>query len=310
MTLFQQFLIALGIDAATVVAFYPALHLKGGTRTVVLFLLGLICASSPLAITPGHPTVRLIAALFVSGIAVKFIDLGREAAAGRVPSVLGYIQFVENSFWHVYRRRPRFGMGRIGWNLRRSAIHFIIASIAFAVGILIFRINWTHYPFLLEHVAKVLAVYAILVPLTTALAAFWRLLGQPAMDTMRHPILAHSPADFWRRWNQPTQVFFHEHFFLPAGGWRAPIRATLYAFAFSAFAHEYVFDIAIGRVQGVQTAFFMLQGLACVATLRWRPKGLHAVVGWALTLAFNLATSVIFFISVGQVAPFYAARGH
>ncbi len=52
---------------------------------------------------------------------------------------------------------------------------------------------------------------------------------------------------------------------------------------------------------GTQLAFFLLQGLAVAVTLRLRPRGAAAVVCWAGTLAFNLATSVVFLADWDEV---------
>jgi hypothetical protein len=76
-------------------------------------------------------------------------------------------------------------------------------------------------------------------------------------------------------------------------------------FVVSALVHEYVFSMAIGRVQGYQTAFFMIQGIAVAATLRARPRGAAAVAAVAATFAFNVASGVLFFASVNRVLPFY-----
>ncbi len=125
---------------------------------------------------------------------------------------------------------------------------------------------------------------------------------------MDNPFASRTPADFWKRYNRPTQQFFHEDVFKPLGGRRAPIRGTLATFAVSAAVHEYIFDVAVGRFQGYQTAFFLVQGVAVAATLRVRPRGPAAVAWVAATFAFNLATSALFFASVGEVVPFYARR--
>ena len=76
----------------------------------------------------------------------------------------------------------------------------------------------------------------------------------------------------------------------------------------SAILHEYIFWIAVGRLQGYQTAFFLLQGLVVAATLKVRPRGWRAVAWGTGTLAFNLASSVLFFASMDEVLPFYAHR--
>ena len=85
----------------------------------------------------------------------------------------------------------------------------------------------------------------------------------------------------------------------------AAFRATLLTFVVSAAVHEYVFAVPIGRVQGYQAAFFLLQGLAVAATARVKPRGWR-VVPWVIaTFAFNLATGVLFFASLNHVVPMY-----
>jgi hypothetical protein len=102
--------------------------------------------------------------------------------------------------------------------------------------------------------------------------------------------------------------FFFADVFKPAGGLRAPARVALAAFAGSGVLHEYLFAVATGRLRGYQVAFFLAQGVAVSATLRLRPRGLGALVGVAATLAFNLATSVLFFDDIDAVVPFYDRR--
>jgi hypothetical protein len=307
MLLWKQICVAIGLDLAAATMFYPALHLKGFARTIALLLLGILSAASTFAIAPAHRVARFAAVLVTSGVAIKFYDLAREASAGRVPPLRTYVRFMANSFWHVLRRRPPDSRSRQD-EFRAMLIRFPQAAAALGAAYLVFRVHWTRFPFVLEHGAKVLAVYAVLAPLLNGFAAEWRFLGQPALDTMRHPLLAVTPADFWRRWNRPTQLFFHEHVFGPAGGWRAPIRATLITFAVSGLLHECVFGVAAGRVQYVQFCFFMLQGIAVSATLSLRPCRGAAVADWVLTLLFNLFSSILFFASVQAILPFYVSR--
>ena len=77
-------------------------------------------------------------------------------------------------------------------------------------------------------------------------------------------------------------------------------------FGLSALIHEYLFSIAIGRVQGYQTAFFLLQGFAVAATARLKARGWTAAPWLAATLGFNLVSSVLFFASVNGLVPFYS----
>jgi D-alanyl-lipoteichoic acid acyltransferase DltB (MBOAT superfamily) len=125
---------------------------------------------------------------------------------------------------------------------------------------------------------------------------------------MDNPFAARTPADFWVRYNRPAGQFFYEDVFKPLGGLKSPVRATLGTFAVSAVLHEYIFWIAVGRVQGYQMAFFMIQGLVVAATRKIRPRGLRAVAWGTGTLMFNLALSVLFFASIDEVLPFYSRR--
>jgi D-alanyl-lipoteichoic acid acyltransferase DltB (MBOAT superfamily) len=175
-----------------------------------------------------------------------------------------------------------------------------------AIVLWLFWLDWDGQQFALEHSAKVVGFYLALLPAAGAAVAVWRLVGGTARDSMDQPYLARTPADFWRRYNRPMQQFFYEDIFKPVGGIRSPIRATLLVFALSAIIHEYVFGIALGRVQGYQAAFFMVQGCAVVATMRIRPKQASPIPWIVGTFLFNLASSVLFFASMSGVMRFYA----
>ena len=89
---------------------------------------------------------------------------------------------------------------------------------------------------------------------------------------------------------------------------RAAVWAILATFAVSALGHEYIFSAAVGRVQGYQTAFFMLHGLAVVATLQRRPQGRMRVPWIIATVGFLVATTVLFGLSVNEIIPLYDVR--
>ena len=78
--------------------------------------------------------------------------------------------------------------------------------------------------------------------------------------------------------------------------------ALLAVFVFSGLLHEYLFAAALGRVQGFQLAFFLLQGAAVALTLRVKPD---RTIGVGFTFTFNALTSILFFASVHGVVPFY-----
>jgi hypothetical protein len=298
--------LSLTVAYAAAAAFFLTLGAIRPLRTAALLALGGAALASPLLI-PGEPPLRLAAALNAIAVAVKLYDLhldpGR-AARFKFPSYLAYLP---NCLDLVPRKNPppkvntRQDALRLAAGLQLAGFGAVLTAVAF-------RVRWASFPFLFEHVMKVTAVYLAVAGAGLAAAAGWRLAGVAALDPMHHPELAPTPAEFWRRWNRPAQQFFYEDMFKPCGGLRAPVRGTLMTFAVSAAIHEYVFGASTGRVQGCQAAFFLLQGLATAVTLRVRPTGLLRVTLTALTLAFMLTSSVLFFQSVDDVVPFYDAR--
>lgn len=76
-------------------------------------------------------------------------------------------------------------------------------------------------------------------------------------------------------------------------------------FAVSAAIHETLLSIVLWRVEGYQTAFFLLQGLAVAATLGVKPRGAWAVVGWIATMIFMFTSGVMFFASIDSVVHAY-----
>ncbi|HWE38254.1 MAG TPA: MBOAT family O-acyltransferase [Isosphaeraceae bacterium] len=300
---------AIALAAGAMAGAFPALRLGRRTRGGILLVLGTLVLAAPLLIPEGRRPRRLIGSILAITLAVKLYDLLVGARRGRRPNVREFLAFLPNVFGLVERRLddlPRPGRARDLRTFARGAVGVVAGGTAFAAT---FAIDWGHRPFVVEHAAKVLTSFAVLVPLGVAGSAGWRLIGGRGLDLMRNPFAARTPADFWRRYNRPVNHFFLEDLFKPFGGVRSPVKATLLVFAASAVVHEYVFAVPIGRVEGVQSAFFLLQGIAVLATARLRPRGRWAAVAIAGTLTFNVLTSMLFFKSLGEVVPFYARRG-
>jgi hypothetical protein len=262
--------------------------------------------ASPLLIPPDRPFLRFFASVIALTVVIKLYDIRFDLRRGITPSLAAFASFLGHPFSLVRRclaaePRPsrrenllRLGRGIVGLALGAALLSYL------------FRVDWDHYPFLAEHAAKVITFFVALFGGMAAAGALWRLAGGMTRDFSDNPIVARTPADFWRRYNRPTQQFFWEDVFKPVGGMRKPVRATLIVFAVSAVIHEYVFGIAIGRVQGYQTTFFCLQGVAVALTGRVKPKGWRAIPWVAGTLTFNLVSSVLFFASMNGLVPFYS----
>lgn len=288
-----------------------ALFSHRGTATGVRsgLLLGgwLLIVLAPWLIPAEQPLARLLAAMSAALIAIKVIDAWLDLRRRSAPSREEFWVFLANPFILVRRclplERPVPG--------RSNLLRLVQGSMGCAVGIALlnglFRVDWQDWPFLLEHASKVTALMLAIISGLSAATALWRWSGGVARDYMDHPFAARTPADFWRRYSRNMQQFFWEDIFKPLGGHRTPVRTTLFVFGLSALLHEFLFYAAIGRVQGYQTVFFALQGVAAATTLRVRAKKGWAAIPWiAATLAFNLASSVFFFASIHEVAPFYA----
>jgi MBOAT, membrane-bound O-acyltransferase family len=185
------------------------------------------------------------------------------------------------------------------------------AALVAALGacVLVFKVHWSRYPFALEHAVKAPLVMTMMICFAQAVAGLWWLAGGRGLDFMgRFPLFAATPAEFWRRWNQPAHAFFELYCARPLGGMRHPVRAILTTFLVSGLGHEYVFSVPAGRLQGYQTAFFLIHGLAVIATLRARPKGWWRLPWWLVTFAFLLVTTVLFGLSVNEILPIYDHR--
>jgi hypothetical protein len=263
-------------------------------------------ALSPCLIPTTANPLRFVASLIAVTLLVKLYDTYKEPELAQRLMPRSYVAYLANGFWLVLRREPgRVPAARDRRRLTAAGLASLLAVLWCAV---LWQQDWSAVPFGLEHVVKVSSAILAVVAVTTAAAAAYRLLGGKALDPMGNVVTARTPADFWRRWNRPAQQFLREYVFLPAGGFRRTARATLVTFGVSGLVHEYVFGVAAGRIQGWQLLFFLLHGCAVVATMRVRPSGWAAPLWIAGTLAFNLATSVLFFRSVDAVLPFYCPR--
>lgn len=298
--------IVAAIQAAALFLYYPTMRWAARFRLPIFILLWLVVSICPFIIVPKMILFRGIAGMFTVWILVKAYDLESQAIRGKQPSLAQFLQFFINGFWLVMQRRPAEMRLTALQNAKLLLGRSAVALVAIALCAILFRADWSHHSFALEHIAKVCTFYLALMWSTNAAAAAWRLAGGIALDPFDDPALARTPGQFWRGWNRPAAQFFHEHVFNRAGGHRHLIRATLITFAVSALIHEYLFCIALGRPQGFQFAFFILQGFAVVATLKIHPRGRQAVLWTMMTFTFELAVSVLFFASVNHVVPFYS----
>lgn len=296
---------AAAAQVAAAAAFFPMLSAGRRMRAAVLLAAGAAILSAPFVITAEAGALRFLTACAGVILVMKLWDL--HVHAGRGIPWDRFLPFVLNVFSMVLRddvegesRPPRRAMRA---ELVRGLAGSTVGLVAFLAA---FGVPWRTVPLLVEHTAKALVIFLAMLAFFRLVIAVVRRTGGTMPDFADAPLLARTPADFWRRYNRVFYRYFHENVFRPAGGRRSPVAAVLFIFLLSALIHEYVFGIAIGRVQGYQTAFFLLQGVGVAATLRVKPRRRTAIIGWTIgTLAFNLFTSMLFFLSFHAVLHLY-----
>lgn len=308
----MSFWLALAFPVAVALAvacsFHLALRWPERPRLAALGAVELLVLLSPLLVAPDRLFAKLLATVLAIALGAKLFDLHLGASLGDRPDFRETFTFLINLLSVVRRKladepRPSFRA-----NLRRLGL----SGLATVPGVILlaacYWVDWGSIPFAVEHSAKVLAFFLALVPGGAAGAAIWRLLGGWTREPMDNPFAATTPADFWRRYNRPAQQFFLEDVFKPLGGMRRPVPGTIATFAVSGLIHEYLFDLTVGRIQGYQVAFFLIQGVAVVLTARLDPKGAWKAIGIAATVAFMVASGALFFASIDEVLPFYQQR--
>lgn len=298
--------VALALELGVAMAFYLALDLGARMRSTLVVGASVIVLSTPLVVPAESPVLRLIAAIAAALVCLKLVDVHVGAARGSRPRLGPYVEFLINPFCFVQRRMDRCGnepRGRIWRRLGLSAAGLLCAYVLLSTTS---RISWPAFPFLFDHVAKSSLFFIGVVAMFTLGATLVQIGGGVAPAPVAGLLSTSSPADFWRRYNRCLRLFFHQDVFYFAGSWRSPLRATFLVFAISGLLHEYAFSLAAGRLQGYQSLFFMLQASAVAVTLRARPSGGVRVLTVVATLFFLLATSVLFFLSLDEIVPFYS----
>lgn len=292
------------VAVAAVLAFVLFPRLTGSARKAVWLVLSAAVAFSP-ALVPLEPRpFRFVAALLAITVLVKLYDAWHTPEVTEGPSLRESLVDVANGFWLV-RRWPPVSVPASS-DLRRLLDQAPVTALALLAADFVFEADWSRTSLVIEHLVKVpVAVLAVTLSVNT-IASAWRLAGGRAWTPMGDPFTAATPGEFWQRWNVPAQQFFLRYVFLPAGGPRHPVRATMATFFVSGLVHEYVVGIAAGRIVGLQLAYFVLQGLGVLAGRRL--QGLPRAIQIPATAAFQLATSALFFASLDAALPFYVER--
>ncbi len=279
-------------------------------RFTLSLLPGLLSVFAAALIPLDFPIIRagvaILGIITASRIATKAVDGGR-------PPLGDYLRYISVTMLrphlhyvaHLRRTRPRAG---------REILRLLLAAaIIPPAWYLAARLNWTEVAqqhWLVNHLIVAGGFTVVMTCVGQCVLALWRLQGIRATRPVVDNILAsRTPADFWRRWSWPPHAGLIRYIYIPAGGPRHPVRAIMAAFAASALAHEVLATVALGRVTGHQTLFFLLSGVGVLASPALERLGRRGLAGnilmRTLTLTFLIASATLFFVTINYVIPIY-----
>ncbi|MGE0191506.1 MAG: hypothetical protein AB7T63_05620 [Planctomycetota bacterium] len=292
--------LTLVVAALGALAAWPLRRRTAGPRAAALGALGLVLLLLPLvAARDASWPYRLLAGMGVPIVVLKLRDLHVAAPWWSAQPLGRWVLAIVLPFVLVPRAHAAAPQPPKRVLLRR----LVVGGVEVLAGVALWRAGLptaaAEHGFVLEHVTRVLLLY--LIAFDGGLAVLGAALGLAGLARLRfthHPIVAATPADFWRRYNLEAGRWFHHDIFLPDGGRRHPLRTTLVVFLVSGLLHEYLAAVLVGRVQGYQTAFFLLHGALVVTTARLRPRGAVRAIAIASTFVIVMATTVLFFASI------------
>ena len=241
-------------------------------------------------------------------LAPKLLDAGMSPDTWNAFSFREWMRYLLNPFVLCFRRhlsdKPRTAEHNRALFIR-GVSEVLVGSTLLSWA---FSVDWTNSSFWLEHVTKLAGAYLAIFDGGFVLAnGLLGLTGGAYMEFSRHPVLARTPADFWRRYNRDAGRFLHQDVYARLG--RLPREARIgLVFLLNGLLHEYLAFVMTQHIAGVLLVFFLLQGVAVILTWRLRPSGRVVAVCLTLTIAFNVACTVLFFTAINEILPWYADR--
>lgn len=268
--------------------------------------MGVAAAAAIPFLTPTSPQwFRLVSAAF----AVVWAARAWERSRGRTPDLAGW------RFWLWWlmpadARLPRsHDEARANRRAGARRLARVVPKAAAIVGIVL--VNRAVDDITAHGLAfaawSMVYLYAFVSAIADATTGLLMLFGLHMSESFERPMLARSSSEFWgRRWNRFITRWAFRNVFIPMGGRRSPARATLLVFTISGLMHEYLVVACgdgLGSYTGRTLAFFLLQGLAVIASTRSTvrlPRG-PAI---ALHLAFLVATAPLFVVPLDEAVGF------
>ncbi len=241
-------------------------------------------------------------------LAPKLLDAGMSPVTWDAFSFREWLRYLLNPFVLCYRRhlseKPRTAEHNRAL-LLRGVSEVLVGGVLLSWA---FSVDWTNSSFWLEHATKLVGAYlAVFDGGFVLVNGLLGLTGVAYMEFSRHPVLARTPADFWRRYNRDAGRFLQEDVYARIGKLPRQVRIGL-VFVLNGVLHEYLVLIMTRHIVGVVLAFFSLQAVAVILTWRLRPSGRVAVAGVILTIVFNVTSTVFFFLAINEIFPWYVKR--
>ena len=281
---------------------------------------------------PFAPDALIVAAILLAGFLAR--DLS-PAARGLI-AVSGLIVLLRVHSYGCSERAGGFGdyahfvsLGLLAPYLTYSAGRRAVAEspagqpgpvIRFLIGLILIPMAWRGAAYLLampwsrdswvvNHLIFAGAFVVVMSAFGQCATAVWQMQGSAQKTLVDNILLSRSPAEFWRRWSWPMHAWLYRYVYVPAGGKPHRVRATLMVFFVSGLMHECLAALAIGRVTGHQTLFFMVSAVGVLispALERIEERGvIPNAMARVFTLSFLVASSALMFATLNYILPVY-----
>ncbi len=282
----------------------PVLRRRGGLRRWLGAVLLLVLLGAGLLVPAAEPLLGFAASFACAWQFLKTWDVVSSEEDWPLSELVWFILHPGALTSETFRRSRRAPLRRV-W--RRGVLG--AGLLAGGLGLVAWSLQagiFAH-SFALDHLLKGVAFGLIAEGAASSQHALFKLLGWGTVPVIDGAFLARTPAEFWQRYNRWVCIWLDKHVFKPAGGRSRMLRATLWTFLVSGLIHEWLFALAIHRIDGYQLPFFLIQGLGVVASLPLqRVVRRRAWAGWlgrVLTWAFLYGSSILFFASGARVLP-------
>lgn len=306
----------------------PLVWLRGLPSVVATALGCAAVAVCPLLVPVECREFRALAALFAGDHLYKLIDFRRHVAQAHEPVTFGdfagflipfpllVVVYADRKWYSPWPGRSRI---EVAWRLLEIAAS--AAMLMAGVGVMFWLLERLSHAeifresFVLDHL-KIVLLFALAAETLPGLLHRWeRLCGYDVPPLVRHAFISRTVGEYWRRYNTRIHDWLADNVFFPSGGPRHPTRGVLLVFLVSGLIHELMFGIAIGRFDGSQLVFFVLQAPGVWISEYFKPLirrggALGSTLARVVTFTWFAATSVFFFHAVNQLFPYFYAGRH